>query len=186
MIASKADYRRYLEADLAAKGLTRWRARDGMRLPELLFQRRLRRVEYLERCRRDPVGRLWCAVETVRLKRLAVRLGFTIPRGVFGPGLAIVHYGTIVVNDGVRVGANCRIHAGVNIGVANGEAPTLGDNVYIGPGAKLFGGITVGDGAAIGANAVVNRDVPAGVSVAGVPARVVSDRGSEGLLTESP
>jgi serine O-acetyltransferase len=182
VIQSKADYRRYLAADLASKGLSRWRVRDRYRLPELLFQRRLRHVEYLEACRRDPFGRLWCAVQVFRLKQLSVRLGFTIPRRVFGPGLAIVHYGTIVVSDGTRVGSNCRIHAGVNIGVAGGAAPTIGDNVYIGPGAKLFGGIVVGDNVAVGANAVVNRDVPADVSVAGVPARVVSDRGSDGLL----
>ena len=77
---------------------------------------------------------------------------------------------------------NCRIHSDVNIGEAGGRAPRIGDNVYIAPGAKIFGGITVGDNAAIGANAVVNTDVPAGVTVAGVPARVVSERGSEGLV----
>jgi serine O-acetyltransferase len=184
MIQSKDDYRRYLGEDLASKGLARWRARDGARLPELLFQRRLRRVEYLEACRRDPLGRLWCAYELVRLKRLSVRLSFTIPRRVFGPGLAIVHYGTIVVSDTAVVGRNCRIHADVNIGVANGAAPTIGDRVYIGPGAKIFGGIVIGDDVAIGANAVVNRDVPSGVSVAGVPAKVVSDHGSEGLFAD--
>jgi serine O-acetyltransferase len=184
VIGSKDDYRFFLAEDLASKGVARWRFSDRFRLPELYFQRLLRRVEYLEACRRDPLGRAWCLVERVRLRRLSVRLSFTIPRRVFGPGLAIVHYGTIVVNDGVRVGRNCRIHAGVNIGVADGGAPTLGDNVYIGPGAKIFGGIVVGDGVAIGANAVVNRDVPNGVSVAGVPAQVVSHHGSEGLLTE--
>jgi serine O-acetyltransferase len=183
VIRGKDDLRAYLDADLAAKGLDRWRFVDRFRLPELLFQRRLRRVEYLEACRRDPLGRAWLAFELFRLKRLSVRLGFSIPRGVFGPGLAIVHYGTIVVHESARVGRNCRVHAGVNIGVANGAAPTIGDNVYLGPGAKLFGGITVGDDVAVGANAVVNRDVPPNVTVAGVPARVVSKTGSAGLLT---
>lgn len=186
VIESKQDLRGYLAADLASKGLGAWRLRDGFRFPELLFQRRLRRVEYLEACRGDPLGRLWLAVELVRLKRISVRLGFTIPRRVFGPGLAIVHYGTIVVNGAARVGRNCRIHAGVNIGVASGLAPTIGDDVYIGPGAKIFGGITIGDGVAVGANAVVNRDVPPGVSVAGVPARVVSSTGSDALLVRGP
>ena len=69
----------------------------------------------------------------------------------------------------MKAGSNCRIHAGVNIG----------NNVYIGPGAKLYGKITIGDNAAIGANSVVNKDVPAGVTVAGVPAKMIKDKGTE-------
>ena len=113
---------------------------------------------------------------------MRIRLGLSIPLGVFGPGLSIAHYGTIVVNKNACVGVNCRIHPGVCIGVAHGRAPTIGDNVYIGPGAKIFGGVTVGDNAAIGANAVVNKDVPPGVTVAGNPARIVSHRGSFELV----
>ncbi len=61
----------------------------------------------------------------------------------------------------------------------------IGNNVFIGAGAKIIGRIHVGDGAAIGANAVVTRDVPAGVAVAGVPARVVSEQGSEGYVNRT-
>jgi len=57
--------------------------------------------------------------------------------------------------------------------------------VYIGPGAKIFGAITIGDGAAIGANAVVHRDVSPGVTVGGVPARVISDKGSRDLFVDA-
>jgi serine O-acetyltransferase len=39
-------------------------------------------------------------------------------------------------------------------------APTIGNNVYIAPGAKVFGKIHIGDNAMIGANAVVHKDVP--------------------------
>jgi len=86
-------------------------------------------------------------------RRSSRRLGFTIPPNVFGPGLSIAHYGTIVVNGAARVGANCRLHVGVSIGTAAGAssaAPILADNCYIGPGAKLFGPITIGDGTVIG------------------------------------
>ncbi len=183
-IASKDDYRRYLAADLASHGLARWRRRDGMRQTELSFQRLLRRLEYLENCRRDPVGRILGAITAWRYKRRSVLLGFTIPRNVFGPGLSIAHYGSIVVNGNARIGRNCRLHSDVNIGEANGLAPLIGNNVYIGPGAKIFGPIRIGDGVAIGANAVVNRDVPSGVSVGGIPARVISQHGSKALVID--
>ena len=59
----------------------------------------------------------------------------------------------------------------------------IGDNVYIGPGAMLFGPIRIADEIAIGANSVVNRSFEEpGITIAGAPARKVSDRGSEGLL----
>lgn len=47
------------------------------------------------------------------------------------------------------------------------NAPIIRDNVYIGPGAKLFGKIKIGNNVAIGANAVVNKDVPDNVTIGG-------------------
>lgn len=128
----------------------------------------------------------------IMFRRQAVRLGFSIPPNVFGPGLAIVHYGPIVVNGNARVGENCRVHTCVNIGgdgrlvdeeLARRLAPCIGNNVYIGPGAKIYGGVQIADGIAIGANAVVNASsYKAGVTLAGIPAKVVSDKGSRGMI----
>ncbi len=60
------------------------------------------------------------------------------------------------------------------IGEVNGKAPQIGDNVYISPGAKLFGDIVIGDNVKIGANAVVNKSFPEGnCTLVGVPARKV-------------
>lgn len=91
----------------------------------------------------------------------------------------IHHYGCIVVNDNARIGDNCNIQQGVNIGqnYSSNQVPTIGDNVYIGPGAKIFGKINIADGCAIGAGAVVFRsfDEPNSVIV-GNPARVVGKR----------
>lgn len=125
-------------------------------------------------------GGVHCKFYRFRFHLLSLKLGFSIPHNVAGPGLAIVHYGTIVISNQARLGANCRIHAGVNIGANAGdkEAATVGDNVYIGPGAKLIGAVTVGENAVIGANAVVTKDVPPGVTVAGVPAKVISEKDS--------
>jgi serine O-acetyltransferase len=102
------------------------------------------------------------------------QLGFSIPINVFGPGLWIVHKGTIVVNSDAKVGRNCRLHVCVNIGknpLGNNNAPVIGDNCYIGPGAKIFGDITIGDNSFIGANAVVNKSILGGGKIVGVPAK---------------
>jgi serine O-acetyltransferase len=105
--------------------------------------------------------------------RLSAKLGFSIPFNVFGPGLAIVHYGTIVVNANAKVGANCRIHPSTCIGASGGksEAPKIGDNVYIGPGAKIYGDIVIANNIAVAANAAVNTSFfEEGILIAGVPA----------------
>lgn len=83
--------------------------------------------------------KFWGAVHEI----YGVRLGFSIPINVFGPGFRINHYGLIVVNPKARVGAFCDIHQGVNIGEGFGkdEVPEIGDHVYIGPGAKIYGRI---------------------------------------------
>ncbi|MBY8155781.1 serine acetyltransferase [Vibrio fluvialis] len=117
--------------------------------------------------------------------RLGIKLGFTIYPNVFGPGLSIAHYGTIIVNKECKIGPNCRIHANVNIGTqagVSGSAPEIGSNCYIGPGSKLYGKIIIGDNTAIGANAVVNKSYPDGnVTLGGIPAKVISQKSSEGL-----
>jgi serine O-acetyltransferase len=117
------------------------------------------------------------------LRRYSYRFGIEIPIATqLGPGFYIGHHGEIVLSPRCRIGRNCNISHGVTIGQAARRGtfawPTLGDSVYVGPGAKLFGDIHVGDHAAIGANAVVTADVPAGSVVGGVPARVISDQGS--------
>lgn len=168
------EHRFFIEADLAANNLDVWHWYDRFRYPIVQFQRLLRHIEYLDG--RGGPFRFVRLVQVWRLKQLGMKLGFSIPRHVFGPGLSLAHYGSIVVNGDARVGRNARIHSDVNIGVADGLVPRIGHDVYIGPGAKLFGGITIGDGAVIGANAVVNRDIPAGVVAGGVPARIIADR----------
>lgn len=52
-------------------------------------------------------------------------------------------------------------------------SPVIGDNVYIGAGAKIIGGITVGDRCRIGANAVVYEDMPPDSVAVCAPTRIV-------------
>lgn len=148
----------------------------------------LRLNEYLLNSRINIFLRL---IPLLWYKRLGVRLGFSVPLNVFGPGLAIVHYGLLIVNSNSKIGKNCRIHAGVNIGGAAGlvqtevgnSAPIIGDNCYIGPGAKIFGPIKIGNDCVVGANSVVNKSFETdGVTVGGIPANIISRNSSEGKI----
>jgi serine O-acetyltransferase len=123
------------------------------------------------------------------LYRLNAFLGHAvIGRGAeFGPGLVILHSIGVVINSQVRAGRNVVIEHGVTIGAEKGQSPVLGDDVFIGAGAKIIGAVRIGSRVKIGANAVVTRDVPDGATVVGIPARVVrlngrrvdSDQGPE-------
>ncbi len=90
-----------------------------------------------------------------------------------GAGLFIQHgFATVVAAR--KVGENCWINQQVTIGFDRpNDRPSLGDNVSVHAGAKVFGDITVGDGAKVGANAVVRIDVPPGYTAVGVPARLL-------------
>ena len=102
---------------------------------------------------------------------LGLLCGFSIGLNCFGKGLSISHIGTIVVNHEAKIGENCRLHVCTNIGTGS---PKIGNNVYIGPGAKIFGKIQVADGTQIGANAVVNKDfLEVNRTIVGVPAHYV-------------
>lgn len=102
-----------------------------------------------------------------------------------GSGLYIGHSGGIVVGA-TSIGKNFSISQGVTIGQTNrGERkgrPTIGNNVYVGPGAIVIGNIKIGDNVAIGANCVVTKDIPDNAVVTGVTGVVISYKGAEGYL----
>ena len=99
--------------------------------------------------------------------------GISIPlRCKIGGGLQMPHTNGIVINVGATIGCNCDIYQQVTIGEMKGGCPTIGDNVFIGPGAKVLGAVTVGNGARIGANALVISDVPAGARVFATPSEI--------------
>jgi acetyltransferase-like isoleucine patch superfamily enzyme len=114
--------------------------------------------------------------------------------------------GDIVLGDHVNLGFNCEIFSGSNVTVgayglfaahaylvggghefARVEVPVieqervsrgihLGENVWLGAGAKVLDGVRIGSRVVVGANAVVTEDLPDGVIAAGVPARVLRPR----------
>ena len=103
-----------------------------------------------------------------------------IGRGAdFGPRFVLIHATGVVINGAVRGGSDVRLEHQVTIGSEGRRAPTLGDHVFVGAGAKIIGGVQIGSNARIGANAVVVHDVPAYCTVVGVPARIVRRRRPE-------
>jgi serine O-acetyltransferase len=153
------------------------------------FQRILRQTEYYTNCRKGKIWLPFVVIMQYRLSRYGFKLGYEIPPNVFGPGLSIAHQGSIIVNRYARIGENCRINNGVTIGTQAGfsdRCPTIGKNAFIGPGAQIFGSITIGDNVAIGANAVVTKSfLEDGISIGGVPARKISEKGSRKLHINS-
>lgn len=169
-ITDRASWRAFKDADLKAYGVSNWRPHYRLMYPGLYYQRVMRHVEFLYATGRRRSAQLRHAY----LKVLGIVSGISVPPGVFGRGLTIPHVGSIVINDKVRAGSFCRIHSATNIGEHKGAAPVLGDGVYVGPGAVLYGAIHLGSRCVVGANSVVNSDVSDNLVVAGAPARVVS------------
>jgi serine O-acetyltransferase len=174
LIYRVTDQRPVIDADVARWADVLWIAeadRSGL-LGQLLYAFAEFRSVYYHRLQHgNPAGallaracrRVWRGVE-------GLEMGTT----VIGPGLFISHgQGTVLSAE--RIGANLQVHQGVTIGwdYRGERRPVIGDDVFIGAGAKVLGAVTVGDGARIGANAVVVSDVPAGATAVGVPARIV-------------
>jgi serine O-acetyltransferase len=114
------------------------------------------------------------------LPRILHRLAMILAQVCIGdpvvvhPGVYLNH-GQVVIDGYVEVHSDVVIAPWVTIGLRAGnfQGPVIRPGVHIGTGAKVIGPVVVGDGARVGANAVVVDDVPPGVTVAGVPARVV-------------
>ena len=88
----------------------------------------------------------------------------------------------IFISQKAVIGENCTIFHQVTIGSntlsssKNCGAPKIGDNVYIGCGAKIIGGVTIGDNVRIGANCVVVDDVPDNSTVVMEKARIITHK----------
>jgi len=192
MIKSKEDYNYYIEADRIANELPKYpsllKRFKNILFPNYVwrFEKVLRKLEYYNNCKKGLIAIIYRFFLTKKYNNLSLKLGFSIPYNVFGPGLSIAHYGTIIINSGAKIGANCRLHACVNIGTEAGhhnKAPSIGDNCYIGPGVKMYGEIHIADGIAIGANSVVNKSFyESNIAIAGVPAKKIANVDTTDLL----
>jgi serine O-acetyltransferase len=100
--------------------------------------------------------------------------GCIIGRGAdFGPSFVLIHSDGVVINSSVRAGHGMKIEHQVTIGAERNESPVLGDDIFIGAGAKIIGGVTLGSRVKVGANAVVTKSLPDDVTAVGIPARII-------------
>lgn len=87
-------------------------------------------------------------------------------------------YGTCI-SSGCRIGKGCTLMQQVTVGSntftdsKRHGSPVLGDNVFVGAGAKIIGGIKIGNNVRIGANCVVFEDVPDNATVVAAKPRVI-------------
>lgn len=185
--ASWSDTKARIEGDVVRRGLTPTPATVARLLATsvtLRYQVVFRLARHCqEHHRRSPQHIVLSRLH----RRMTIKYGYELPlRTDIGAGLLLRHVGPVIVNHGATLGRNVNLNNGVVIGQGfrgpKEGCPTIGDNVYIGPGAKVIGAITIGNDVVIGANAVVTRDVADHEVVAGVPAKVVSTAGAEGYV----
>lgn len=146
----------------------------------LKYQKLLRKIEYYTNCRKDIVGKIYLKKLNIKFEKLSIKYGFHIPINTIDRGLCIIHTGPIYINDNCKIGKNFRIHPMTTIGKNIGrsmKSPKIGDNVWVGPGSRIYGDIELGDNVVVGTNSVVGNSFKGSVTIAGVPAKVISNKG---------
>lgn len=139
-----------------------------------------RLMAWSHRHRLAPLTMFWNKVNAV-FGQCIIGRGAT-----FGPGFVLIHSQGVVINGAVRGGSRVYVEHQVTIGAEKAQSPLLGDRVFLGAGAKIVGAVTIGSDVRVGANAVVVRDVPSGVTVGGVPARILKTHDGEASSDASP
>jgi serine O-acetyltransferase len=150
------------------------------------FQYRLAHFVYAK-VKWQPFRFLFLLLLLLWQKIIEITTGISIPASVIiGHSFYIGHFGGIIINAHSIIGNNCNISQGVTIGVSGrGEkrgTPILGDEVYIGANTVVSGNIMIGNEVLIGACSLVNNSFPDRAVVLGVPAIIISQKGSKGYI----
>jgi serine O-acetyltransferase len=174
----KTDLYRYYPEPYSFKSLLKGLRAQGFRY--MFF----RRLYYL--CKRNPIYRFFLKLI---LHHYTIKYGFQIG-GTIGKGFYIGHFGTIIVNENVKIGEYCNISSGVVIGASRrGEqagTPILGNRVWIGVNSVIVGKIVIGSDVLIAPGAYVNFDVPDHSIVIGNPGRIiVSENATQGYINNT-
>ena len=133
------------------------------------------------RTRRSAGARWTPALLTMRLvEQFAIYASVVFAKSdvlssiVIEPGVYLGDRGHLIIGAN-RIGSGTMIHHRVTIGMslADQGKPTIGANVWIGPGTVIYGNIAIGDGATVLPGTVLTKSIPSGAVVQGNPARVV-------------
>lgn len=169
MIETKKELDFYLKTDLmmnrgAFKKSLKVRLKDII-VPDYIMEylKCLRKAEYYKNCRGGALKYFY----EYKLSKLEIKLGFSIAKNVFGYGLVIPHFGTIVVGSGNLIGNYAVLHTCICITAGNKQ---IGDGLYCSTGARILGDVSLGDNVTVGANAVLNHSVESNSLVVGIPA----------------
>jgi serine O-acetyltransferase len=133
--------------------------------------------KYVQKVRIPIVGLILRIIYFILNKLIAeICAGVLIDLGSeIGKGFQLGHFGGIYIK--AKIGENCTVAQQVVIGYkggfSGGEVPTLGNNVFVGSGAKIIGGVKIGNNVKIGANAVVLTDIPDNCTAVGIPAKII-------------
>lgn len=120
-------------------------------------------------------------------KIIEILTGISIPASAqIGHSFYIGHFGGIILNAKTVIGNNCNISQGVTIGIsglgAHRGVPVIGNDVYLGANSVIAGNIVVGNHVLVGACSLVNSTMPDFSVVLGVPAVIISQKGSDGYI----
>lgn len=127
----------------------------------------MRNVSYYGHLNGGVINRLLSIYNNYIFIRLGIKLGFSIGPYVFGYGLVIPHYGTIVAY-GKSIGNYAVLQTSTCI---TNRQRTFRNGLYLSTGAKITTGEDIGDGVTIAANSVVTKGEPLGFALlAGMPA----------------
>lgn len=137
------------------------------------FLRLYRKVEYYS-SRNNLVAKICFYLQRMRCDRLMLKLGLSIEYNIFGYGLVIPHYGTIVVGKGNKIGNYCVLHTSTCITTGKKK---IGNGFYLSTGSKVINDPTIGDFVSVAPNSLVNKNCD-GISasmVAGNPAKFIKE-----------
>lgn len=185
MIQTKKDLREYLEQDANIYGIKNhsfiWRIKQYLVDPmhyQMLNWKYIKVLRYSEyyfnNRKRNLFNYLLFAYYTWKLRQLSIKTGIQVPLNVIGKGLAIWHFGSIVIGAD-KIGENFKIGNNTLIGkkTSYGAGPKIGDCVYLCAGSMIIGDVTIGNNVTIAPNSVVTTDVPDNCLVGGTPAKII-------------
>lgn len=175
MIKTRKELSFYLQADrMMNRGTFKVSWKEKLRsfiMPDYImdYLSYMRKADFYN-SQRGWIYKLKANYYALRQRKLGIKLGFSISRDVFGYGLVIPHYGTIVVGGGNKIGNYAVLHTSTCI--TNGHK-VIGSGLYVSTGAKLTTTELLGDNVMVAANSVVTKNISnSNVLLVGMPATI--------------